>query len=276
MNDAPHAFTAARAGSKDDPSDVSTGMARIEAALIAYAEAYEAGPIPILTLAERRQQALAGLEHVAALDPERGACFISIHHKTWSDKENDCIFPGSAHENFDTALRDAFYWANKKADGRDVYWAMGGQKEPGEHYNGREHPSARRWRNNTAACRCLYMDIDVKPDEPKKAYPTTRAAAEALIGFIGATGLQPTMVIGSGTGGFHVYWRLGRTVTPTEFKSMAETLVKTAQSHGLKFDAQCTNDVCRLLRVPGTWNFKHGGGTDARPVTIVYEGDSNA
>ena len=82
----------------------------------------------------------------------------------------------------------------------------------------------------------------------------------------------PTMIVGSGTGGFHVYWRLRELVTPAQFEPMAAALVKAAQSHGLKFDAQCTSDVCRLLRVPGTWNFKEGGGANAKPVTTIYGG----
>jgi hypothetical protein len=269
MNDAPHAFT-----TSDDPCARAGGGAEIEAALIAYAEAYEAGPIPQLTVAERRQQGLAGLMHVAALDPggdpeaQYGARFISIHHKTLSEKEDDAIFPGAAHQDFKAAISEAFYWALKA---HDVYWAMGGQAEPGVHYPNKKHPSARRWERNTVACRCLYMDVDVKPNDPTKAYPSTRAAAEALISFFGATGLRPTMVFGSGTGGFHAYWRLEKLVTPAEFKPMAGALVKTAQAHRLKFDAQCTNDVCRLLRVPGTWNFKGlNEGETGRVVTTIF------
>jgi len=83
-------------------------------------------------------------------------------------------FPGSAHLNLNTALEDAFSWASR---GHDVYWAMGGQAKTGDHYNGRPYPSAIRQRRNTVACRCLYVDIDVKPDEPETAYPSTREAA---------------------------------------------------------------------------------------------------
>jgi hypothetical protein len=99
-------------------------LTAVKAALIAYAEAREAGPIPTLSLNERRRQAMRGLEHVSALDAERGAAFISIHHRVEFADGRLPTFPGNAHQNLDTALKDAFYWANS---GHDVYWGMGGQ-----------------------------------------------------------------------------------------------------------------------------------------------------
>ena len=62
---------------------------------------------------------------------------------------------------------------------------------------------------------------------------------------------------------------------------MASALVKAAGAHGLKFDAQCTSDAMRLMRVPGTWNFKNAAydvpgvaDTPATFVTLFYLGDT--
>jgi hypothetical protein len=52
---------------------------------------------------------------------------------------------------------------------------------------------------------------------------------------------------------------------------MAEGLKKAAGAHELKIDPQCTSDATRLLRVPGTWNFKSEA---AKPVTLIYGNDS--
>jgi hypothetical protein len=267
MNVAPQVFTTA-----DDPCALTAPEApgaSVEAALISYAEAREVGPILLLTPMERRRQALWGLQHVSALGPDRGASFISIHHKMTFTDGRAPVFPGNAHRNFNTALEDAFFWANK---GHDVYWAMGAQAKPGEHYPGKPYPTAIRGEENVVACKNLYMDIDVKPDGPGKAYVSTREAAEALIGFLLTLAFAPTMIVGSGTGGFHVYWRLGELITPAQFKPMATALVRAALARGLKFDAQCTSDVSRLLRVPGTRNFKGEPSAEGKPVTIIYGG----
>jgi hypothetical protein len=55
---------------------------------------------------------------------------------------------------------------------------------------------------------------------------------------------------------------------------MAVGLISAAQKYGLKFDQQCTSDAMRLLRVPGTWNFKNAAAeVPATAVTLIYLGD---
>jgi hypothetical protein len=121
----------------------------------------------------------------------------------------------------------------------------------------------------------------VKPEAPDKAYRSTREAAEALLGFIRACALPPpTMIVGSGTGGLHVYWRLARTIAPAGFDRLAAALTSAGEEHGLKFDSQVTSNKCALLRVPGTWNFKfrdeqgrplpEGVEPSGKDVTIIY------
>jgi len=242
-------------------------VAAIETALMAYAARLEAGSLPILNANEQHQQAMRGLQHVSALDPDRGARFVSIHRKVNFADARLPAFPGNAHASLDTAIEDAFYWANK---GHDVYWAMGAQARAGERKERAPYPRAERLATNTLVCRCLYSDIDVKAG----TYASTREAAGALIAFVRALGFCPTMIVGSGTGGFHVYWRFERAMTPAEFGRRAEALVKAAQAHGLKIDQGCTVDVCRLLRVSGTWNFKGGPSVEGKPVTLIYGGDA--
>ena len=59
----------------------TTIPAKLNAALLAYAKAFAAGPIPELSNDERRRQALWGLKHISAMDAERGAPLLSICHK---------------------------------------------------------------------------------------------------------------------------------------------------------------------------------------------------
>ena len=245
------------------------------APLMTYAEAFAVGPIPYLNVNQGREQALCGLKHTMALAPNQGANFLSIHRRVWSEQKQKFVFPGTAHASFDTAVDDAFYWAKKKLD---VYWSMGAQAKPGEHYDGKPYPSAIRQEWNVVLLRCLYIDIDVKPpNHPDvlagKAYATTHEAVETLIGFVRALGWEPSMIVGSGSGGLHVYWRLKQAVGVKKFRLFGETLKDQATAHKLRIDIAVSADPTRLLRVPGTWNFKGGPGTPGRAVTIIFGGN---
>ena len=251
-----------------------------------YVAQQEAGPMPVPLLAERRQQAMVGLKHAMALDPERGAPFISIHRKWTPEGGGPASYPGNAHETLDSALSSVFYLADKTQS--DVYWSMGAQAIAGEKHPKVPFPKAVRQGPNIVQNRCLYIDSDVKPADhpdvtgtpgspgkpakPPSAYASSREAAAALLDFIDALAVEPTMIVGSGRGGFHIYWRLVEPVTPAQFGIMAGGLVASAVKSKLRFDRQCTGDITRLLRPPGTWNFKRGTGDKALPVVIIYLG----
>ncbi len=204
--------------------------------------------------------ALQYLNRVAARD--QGTWF-SIHYKLELGNGRDPIYPGSAHQNMRTALREAMYWSHK---GHDVYLAMGAYINAGA--MGKIYPKAIRQFNNLTACKCLYMDIDVKPG----AFNSTDEAVKAMQAFVRAVALPPpTIIVMSGSGGFHVYWTLSELITPHEHRVLSGRLTTAAVQHNIHFDRQCTNDPTRLLRIADTWNFKQGGGADARKVVLAYD-----
>ena len=93
--------------------------------------------------------------------------------------------------------------------------------------------------------------------EKREAMRLRWKAAEALSGFILATGLPKiTVVVSSGSGGLHAYWVLNETFPVAAWKPLAGALVRAAQKHGLKCDTQVTIDAARILRVPETFNCK--------------------
>ena len=196
-------------------------------------------------------------------------CYFSIHRKVILGNGKTAI-PGHAHKNIDDAARDALYWLAK---GCDIYLAQGGEintkrtrgpsKSP--------YPAADRTAINVVCCKNLYLDVDVKPDKPEEGYATTEEALEAINNFLVKVGLpNPTFVVSSGTGGFHVYWTFTHTITPTEWQPMANALANAARQYGLKFDSQCTVDATRLLRIAGTQNFKQN---PPLPVEIYWDTD---
>lgn len=199
---------------------------------------------------------------------DQGSWF-SIHRRLLFEDKRPPIFPGNAHQQISTAVEDALYWANR---GQCVYLAQGMQRNAGPMRPPAPYPSAIRQEPNLVACHSFYMDIDVK----EGAYSSTKDALIAFRKFYVQVGLpQPTIIVGSGTGGFHVYWTIEEIFEPKEFRQVAGQLVAAGLQHGLIFDKQCTSDALRLLRVPGTWNFKGGPGTEGKPVTLMHLSDKN-
>jgi hypothetical protein len=199
------------------------------------------------------------LTQVALADKDT---WFSIHRRLLFQDGRPPIFPGNAHKSIRAALEDANYWASR---GQCVYLAQGAFRNAGE--MGRIYPKAVRQEPNLVACKNLYMDMDVK----ESAYPDHKAVLVALKKFTLVCGLPyPTIIVASGNGGVHVYWTLDTEFEPREFRHMAAQLSTAATQHGVLFDRQCTNDPCRLLRVPGTWNFKGGPDVEAKPVTMLY------
>ena len=210
--------------------------------------------------------ALQHLTRVVARDKDT---WFSIHRKVIFNDGRIPIYPGAAHQTMRTALLDAMYWAHK---GLDVYFANGAYLNAGEHKQGRPYPDAIRQNPNLIACKCLYMDVDVK----EGAFGSTAEATEAMRVFVREAKLPtPTIMVLSGSGGFHVYWTMSELFSPKDFRVMAAQLTRAAMDHGIHFDQQVTNDPTRLLRVADTWNFKAGPGIDGAKVELKWDSNSD-
>ena len=108
----------------------------------------------------------------------------------------------------------------------------------------------RRTARNAQFLRSLFIDMD--------GYASKKQAAHALSAFLDATGLDGMglpWVIGSG-GGLHCYWPLRDAVTVEQWKPVAENFKRLCKQHKLAIDMTVTADAARVLRVPGTMNFK--------------------
>ncbi|MGI8914862.1 MAG: PriCT-2 domain-containing protein, partial [Chloroflexota bacterium] len=106
----------------------------------------------------------------------------------------------------------------------------------------------------------LHADVD------DKAYPDGRAGALAAID---ALPVPPSIVIDSG-GGLYPLWRLAASVptpTPTEGKRLESLMTRMYDRLGLTSGTGVdrVQDLSRILRVPGTCNWKYD---PARPVSI--------
>lgn len=119
--------------------------------------------------------------------------------------------------------------------------------------------------DNAALLRSFFLDLDCGMGKP---YADQAAAAQALSIFISNTGLPSPTVVNSG-GGLHVYWPMTEDVDVSVWIPYAKSLKRLCAQHNLHADPAVTADSARVLRVPGTSNFKTG---TPRPVQIVAQG----
>jgi len=99
-----------------------------------------------------------------------------------------------------------------------------------------------------------YIDIDCKPGGQYPDKPTAIKAIKAAV----ATGKlpAPTLIVDSGNG-YHLYWAIFDTVTGKQWKHYALALEGACVMSGLLVDTVVTKDAARILRVPGTNNWKN-------------------
>ena len=145
----------------------------------------------------------------------------------------------------------AQYGAAHPAFYKDIYFCLSSQKSTGKMVHGKA--TALRNAKNVYRLKALWMDIDVKPE---KGYATVDEAVGALSKFIATANLPPPSAIVLSGSGVHVYWISDTPLTEEEWRPYAEGLEALAKIHGLRRDPGLTTDSVRVLRVPGTFNFK--------------------
>jgi P4 family phage/plasmid primase-like protien len=164
------------------------------------------------------------------------------------------------------ALAEAVEYCAAKAASFDVYAATGLQKE-------RPVGTGRGTEAGVCALRGLWGDVDIAGAAHKAAeLPPTELEARSLID---AVGLEPSIVVRSGFG-LQPYW-LFKESWPIESDEERKRLkaLSTRFQLNLRLRAtqrgwgmDSTTDLCRVLRVPGTFNHKIKG--DIRLVTAEY------
>jgi hypothetical protein len=139
---------------------------------------------------------------------------------------------------------------------KDVYFALSTFAEAGK-----------RTADNARFIRALFIDMD--------GYASKKDAATSLGAFLEKTGmaaLGSPYIVGSG-GGLHVYWPFEEAVDIVSWKPLAENFKRLCKQERLAIDMTVTADASRVLRVPGTTNFKKKYATP-RPVRLLAAGDT--
>lgn len=121
-----------------------------------------------------------------------------------------------------------------------------------------------RTKDNVGTLKSFWLDIDCGKG---KDYPTQEEGFEALRNFCKTIGLPKPIIVNSGRG-LHVYWPLLEEVTREQWEPVALRLKDICATKGLRVDNSCF-EVARILRVPGTYNFK---GETPLPVEVMTVG----
>jgi len=123
-------------------------------------------------------------------------------------------------------------------------------------------PLNTRTHENVTHVRALWLDIDCGatkgvPDSKGviKGYLDRQMGLDELVKFYTAVGVPQPILVNSGYG-VHAYWLLEETLTRNEWEPLSNRLRELCDENGLIVDATVF-EASRILRVPGTFNFKY-------------------
>lgn len=153
--------------------------------------------------------------------------------------------------------------ADYVADGRNVYFGVA-----------KFETNNNRKKANVKGLQSFWLDIDCGEGKahtnPKtgrpEGYIDQATGLQALRDFCKKIGLPKPLLVNSGRG-IHAYWPLTREVTRTEWEPVADRLRELCVLHNFHIDGKVF-EVARVLRIPGTYNFKDTPPTE---VTIISD-----
>lgn len=129
-------------------------------------------------------------------------------------------------------------------------------------------PENNRTHENAHFFRALWIDLDCGAEkaEAGKGHPTQEDGLLKLREFCKVLNLPRPIIVDSGYG-LHIYWLLEETLNQTQWNPLAKRLRTLCAEHGLIVDPDVF-EASRVLRIPGTYNFKRGGRIE---VTVLNE-----
>lgn len=157
--------------------------------------------------------------------------------------------------------------------GHDAYHAVASYSTAiadGQDKQGQPKFKGQRTQANAQRLKGFWVDLDVKRQgdkkDPAKVFATRPDALRWLGGFTTAVNLpRPNLAVSSGYG-LHCYWLLEDDLSVADWQPYADALKAALIKQGFTGDAGLSADAARILRPPGTQNFKSGTGV---PVEVI-------
>lgn len=143
--------------------------------------------------------------------------------------------------------------ANAKKLNKDIYFATSSYND-----------TSTRQASNIKSKKSLYLDLDCGEG---KGFTSKKEAIVSLVTFCKTIKLPaPSVIVDSGNG-IHAYWVLDKSISPDEWLPMAIRLKDLCAEHSFPADMSITADSARIMRVPGTKNYK--GSLEGKDCKIL-------
>jgi hypothetical protein len=160
--------------------------------------------------------------------------------------------------------------------GRDTWYAVASYTSAnleGNYYKGF------RGKANAQALRSFWYDADISRagdgKDPSKTYANDKEVVQWVRGFSQSTGIPlPNVWIKSGYG-IHLYWVLVDALPLQEWEPYAEAFKALLVANGARGDIGITTDAARILRIPGTFNYKVPGQPAPCYIMLDYPDHPN-
>ena len=181
----------------------------------------------------------------AVLDPNGHICIVGLHPKRRAVQR--FFEPGDYFGAVDAAMC-------LSEEGMNPYFATSTLLT-----------QSNRKADNVHAVKAVKVDLDVGREKP---YATKKDAVADLLNFCEKVSLPLPTMIDSGNG-VHAYWILEAALEPLKAKQLLEKFKTICEAHDLYADPVVTADIARILRVPGTLNYKD----EAKPKEVKLKSE---
>ena len=151
---------------------------------------------------------------------------------------------------FAADIEEAVQVAMQYCSNWDVFFGVGTRACPAA-LSMHDCPHQQKGSDHVSRLQAVWGDFDVKPE----GY----ADQEEIVGCLQDLDLAPTCLVSSGAG-IHAYWRLNEA---TREMSRVEQVNRSLRT---RFGADNAVDAARILRVAGTFNYKH---QEPSPVLLL-------
>jgi hypothetical protein len=134
------------------------------------------------------------------------------------------------------------------------------QTEANVYFTPGTYTGLRRKQEFCAYVKCFFLDIDVM--HGKQRYDSKEIALSELQRFYTTIGWPEPVIVDSG-GGIHAYWILNEEIPADDWMEYAEKLKQLCTDHSLVIDEGVVCDSARLMRIPGTKNYRYDPPMDS-------------
>lgn len=143
------------------------------------------------------------------------------------------------------------------------------QKRTNVYYTPATFEGMRRKASESVYVKSFFLDIDCMHGKEDQKYDSKEEALTALQDFCADIDWPMPVLVDSG-GGIHAYWIFDEEVPADVWKPYARAFKQTCLNNNLKIDENVPADAARLMRVPGSFNFRYNPPTEAKLLTEVY------